>query len=389
MTKPFTTRTRDFWAWFTANEAKLSAFVENKLNPQDADTQQIVNFIAEGVALLADGVHFNMGGDYEFTFTVSGNDALFYLLPYVTANLPQQFRGKWKFFSCMPGAGGENYEFRMLEHDKNVDTDNVFISAQPDEEGKTADLQFDVPQWADMDDDNCYNAFFILMDIAIGEALAYTSLRNVERATAQTPEMIPLTQLAAWMRTNLCENGAPPDPADRHTAYKQTPEENARPPRNDIFVGAINYTRLISQYFQRDNFTYDTFTNFGAKPIFLYYYYSDKDDQKEVLNRRYDLQDQLEAEVLGKRNSGEELGLMLGGAMGQWCAYIDLLLYDEAVFLEKAKALLADVPVMFFCHEFAHDGRKFSLFGKDDPLYDARVQQLRDCGAQFEIDELN
>jgi len=144
MKTTFTQRTQQFWEWFTANEQKLSELTQKR----DSDTGEIdVAFISQGVSLLSEHLHFNVGGNHEFTFAVSGNGALFYLLPYVTANLPEQFRDKWTFFPCMQGTGGQSFGFKM--HDIMVNNDDVMVSAVQNEDGKSAvgrDTLYDILQ---------------------------------------------------------------------------------------------------------------------------------------------------------------------------------------------------------------------------------------------------
>ena len=380
----FVKRTQKFWEWFAENEAQLAAFLPNPA-PTDVDSNAIVELCNQGLSLIADNLNFNIGGNNEFTFATEGNAALFFLLPYVVANMPEQFRGKWHFFPCMQGTRGDNFVFRMIEHVDSVDTDNVYVTASISEDKQAADLRVYVKEWEALDDNQFLGAFFILMDIVVGEALSYTCIRNVERVRGRTDGMISLTNLGKWLLDNLCEDGKVPDPANRHSSYQQTPDENAMPPRNDIFVGVTNYMHTISGYHMRDSYVYDTFVRFGAKPVFVYYYYGEGDNQKEVLNRRYELMDKLEAVVLGERGSGKEIGLMLGGAMGKWCAYIDLLLFDEQEFMQRAKALLADEPTMFFGKDFVHEGRDFLLLDQNDANFNQRLEQLHRDDIHFEI----
>jgi len=380
----FVKRTQLFWQWFAENEEKLAAFLPNP-SPTDGDGNTIVELCNQGLSLIADNLNFNIGGNNEFTFATEGNASLFFLLPYVVANMPEKFRGKWHFFPCMQGTDGNNFVFRMIEHVDSVDTDNVFVRVSPSEDNQAADLEVYVKEWKKLDDNQYLGAFFILMDIIIGEALSFTCVRNVKRAKKRMDDMISLTNLGKWMLANICEGGKVPDPANRHSTYQQTPKEGAMPPRDDIFIGVTNYMHTISGYHMQDSYVYDTFVKFGAKPVFIYYYYSESDNQNDVLNRRYALMDKLEAEVLGERGTGNEIGLMLGGAMGRWCAYIDLLLYDEQAFLDKAKTLLADEPTMFFCKDFVHNGQDFLLFDQNDANFNERLEQLHRDGIHFEI----
>ena len=67
---PFRKRVKDFWKWFTDNEEDLSRIVENRGQLDGGDA---VEFVTAGTNLIDEDVHFNLGGDYEFTFSVEGN----------------------------------------------------------------------------------------------------------------------------------------------------------------------------------------------------------------------------------------------------------------------------------------------------------------------------
>ena len=158
-------------------------------------------------------------------------------------------------------------------------------------------------------------------------------------------------------------------------------------PRSDVFVGTTNYITLVNDYNGDSDNAFKTFTDFGAKAVFLYFDYptNDKSDQQAAFERRNAIMDKIEEEVLGERGSGKEIGVLLGGAMGAYRAYIDLLLYDEETFIEKTRELLKDEPLMIFCKEFIHDGKEFPLFGYDDSKFEERLQYLHECGAHLKI----
>ena len=356
----FTDRVKSFWEWFAANEKELSEFTQNR-KPDAEHSERVVAFIHEGVSLLGENLHFNIGGDHEFTFAVSGNHSLFFLLPFVIANLPDQYRDKWTFFPCMPGTGGQSYGFRM--YDVMTDSDNVMVSAVPDKEGKTANLRFYAKDWDALSERDCYNAFYTLMDICIGEALSASCINEVKKTDkleksifSPKKSMFPLTQLEKWLLDNLCENGKTPDPSESYYVYELEPQDNPES-RLDIFIGNTNCLPLVNCYCGGDDSYYKALISFGAKPIFLSFCYSVEDDCNTVLQQRNDIMDRIESEVLGERGSGKEIGLMLGGAMGLSRAYIDILLFDEQTFIEKSKALLADYPIMFSREDFVRSGQ--------------------------------
>ena len=365
----FARRTEQFWNWFIENEEALSAVALNPM-PSDGDAEKLIGLVNEGLGMIAEDVKFNIGGDHEFTFTVSGNYELFFLLPYVTANLPAQFRNKWKFYPCMPGTNGRSFGFRMLGLDAEiVDSDDVMVSAAKDAGGNSATVRFWAKGWAKVDDRDCLNAFYILMEILIGEALSAYCVEGIERADSLAEDMFPLTKLQKWLLDNICENGEAPDPADMHSAYEMEPQNINEEPRSDVFVGTANYMPLIDDYLDKSDNAYNTFAAFGARPMFLYFDYPANDEARQAaFDKRNQIMDMIEEKILGERGSGKEIGVLLGGAMGIYRAYIDLLLYDEQLFIEKARELLKDEPMAILCKEFIHGGNEIPLFGHDDSI---------------------
>ncbi len=72
--KTFRQRTAEFWQWFTDNEPRLAAMIEKR---GEEDVDKMVDFISGGVQLISGELNFNLGGDYEFTFTIEGKNYLF------------------------------------------------------------------------------------------------------------------------------------------------------------------------------------------------------------------------------------------------------------------------------------------------------------------------
>lgn len=69
-------------------------------------------------------------------------------------------------------------------------------------------------------------------------------------------------------------------------------------------------------------------------------------DRSGMLKLRYEIEDRLTAEVLGKKGSGREIGILLGGTMGRDNLYIDLLLYDAPAFMEQASSRWGNIPII-------------------------------------------
>ena len=74
----------------------------------------------------------------------------------------------------------------------------------------------------------------------------------------------------------------------------------------------------------------------------------DDESRKEILNERYEIQERLEKEVLASEDKEADIGIVLGGAMGVYNIYIDLIVYDENEFIKRAKILLAEYERNFY-----------------------------------------
>ncbi len=73
---------------------------------------------------------------------------------------------------------------------------------------------------------------------------------------------------------------------------------------------------------------------------------------------RYDLEDRIEREIL----KPEGLGLLLGGATGTECHYMDFLLYDVQAFMEKVVPVLHEYPqYSFYLSDFRQHCRLIKL----------------------------
>ena len=355
-------RTTAFWQWFQKNETKLAGFIDA---PSSYDGEEIVAAVSEGVSILSENLKFNIGGDHEFTFAISGNRFLFWVLPYVVAAMPEQYRDKWHFFAGMSGARGHNFGIDM--NGIRVDAESVLVSLVPDEKEQHASIHFYNPDICSLPENEAYNFFFTFLDILVGETLSLLCINDVELALAPESDMFPLTQLEQRLKETICKNDKVPNPTERYGAYQRRTIENGRlTPRADIFIGTGSYLPLVRDYFEQEHAEFDNFADLGVTPVFLTYEYdidgnADEKARKKALDDRYDIVDRLNAEVFGTFGSGKEIGVTLGGAMGQSRAYIDLLLFDRERFIERARAVLASYPYYFTITEFRYDAQPETL----------------------------
>lgn len=104
--------------------------------------------------------------------------------------MPEQFRGKWHFFPCMQGTHGESFGFQM--YGKDVQLDEVMVGLKYKEDQNYFDIRFYDEQLCSLDDNSCYNAFYIMMELTIGEALSHIYIGNVDKAGGWKQACFPL-----------------------------------------------------------------------------------------------------------------------------------------------------------------------------------------------------
>ena len=348
---PFKSRVDAFWSWFLQNEAELSRMVE-KRNEYDSDV--VVGFIEQGTDLIAKDVHFNIGGDYEFTFSIEDNEHLFYLYPYLISRMPESLEGKWHFFPYNPGMDA-SFEFRM--HGIKVNIEEVYVYANYDDKQNDFAVSFYEKGLCSLPEEQGYGTFCIMMEIMLGEGLAFRYISDVERADELRGDMFPLTTLRKHITQTLKEHGKEvfENPKDVFVTYQLEPEENEEL-RYDVAIGSTCFSHLISQYYENDTTIFDKINRFGAQAVFLAFPYDNisAEQRKLVLDFRYALEDRITKEILNP----EGLGLLLGGAMGTCCCYMDFLLYDVNAFLEKVVPVLREYPqYSFYLSDFHQNCR--------------------------------
>lgn len=357
---PFRKRVQDFWKWFTDNEKKLSQIVENR---GKSDSENTVEFITAGTDLINEEVHFNLGGDYEFTFSVEGNSSLFYLYPYVVSQLPEQFKDKWHFF---PFNQGTDSSFSLGMYGVNVAMDQVQVAVTYQEDINAFSIRFYEKDLCSLEEAQSYNAYYIMMEIMLGEGLSYQYIADVERAEAPLEDAITLPALRTYIVDTLKAHDKEvfDNPQQVYTSYRFEPQENEEL-RFDVVAGSSCFQPLIANYYNGSTELFDQLNRFGAQAMFIAFPFENEKegDAKKALDFRYELEDRLSEELL----SPEGLGLLLGGAVGTGTCYIDLLLFDKPAFMEKIIPFLKDYPqYRFYLSDFRQDCDLYRLFEVED-----------------------
>ncbi|MFR3276254.1 tetratricopeptide repeat protein [Phocaeicola plebeius] len=338
---PFKSRVDAFWAWFVQNEAELSRMVEKR---GEYDSETSIRFIEQGVGLIAKNVHFNIGGNYEFTFSVEGEAHLFYLYPYLISRMPESLRDKWHFF---PYNLGTDCSFELKIYGLDINMEEVYVCAKYDDKRNDFAVSFYEKGLCSLPENQGHGAFCIMMEIMLGEGLSYRYVSKVERTDRLEEGMFPLPALRGYIVKTLKDNGKEvlENPKDVFVSYQLDPEKNDEL-RYDVAIGSTNFSNLVSQYYENNTTLFDKINHYGAQAVFLAFPYNNisAEHQKTILDFRYALEDRIEKEILDT----DGLGLLLGGAIGTCCCYMDFLLYDVKGFIEKVLPVLREYPQYSF-----------------------------------------
>lgn len=355
----FKRKVEEFWKWFAENEEKIHEYIRNsdKYSPNE-----ITEFVGKGVEKVVNDAYFEIGGKNEFSFSTGGKHYLFYLLPYLVSKIPSNLKYKWIFSPYK--LGGMSGDFGFRKDDSTISINDVDILVGYDTEKNIFYIGFYNEGFNDMDDNQAYSMFLILLDAAIGENIVEMYVGPIDRLKEKKGKMIKLPELGNYIEEKLKENNRElfRNPSECYSSYELKPIENGNL-RDDVYIGTTCYFDTIKEYYGKtnENQTYDSLNTCGAKAAFISYDYNNDSPQTE-LNIRNEILDRIENEILGEKDSGKEIGMILGSATGLKKFYIDILLYDETKFLTAVNSVLKDYDYQFSYSEFKKNPYTINFF---------------------------
>ncbi|MDR1835379.1 MAG: hypothetical protein LBQ96_06210 [Fusobacteriaceae bacterium] len=341
-----------FWKWFQANEEKIHDFIEN---PKKYDPEQTTAFVGNALDLVfSKSSYFEFGGSHEFSFTTAGEHYLFYLLPYLVSRAPVDLKYEWTFSPYKMGGISKTYGYR--KEDAVISIENILLRVGYDEKQNVFYVGFYHEEFAKMEEKAALNMFFVLLDALVGENVVEMYIGPIERLTKKTGKMFPMYELGPYIEKKLEENKRTffRSPSDSYSAYEMDPAEEEGL-RQDLYAGTTCCIELVEEFYQNKRDMFDDFEKSGAKACFLYYNCAN-DDPELMLQLREEILDKISEFVLGEKDSGNEIGILLGTGFGKENAYIDLLLYDEEIFLQEVKPLLRQYDYDFYLADFREGG---------------------------------
>lgn len=351
MALPLTRRVKEFWNWFVENEEKLSGMMNPK-SMEEADA--FMEFISKGTNLISEDMHFNIGGDHEFTFSVEGWPDLFIIYPYIISCMPECLKGKWKFFPFNPGKVG-SFAYRV--HNTDVDMGKIMVKASYDEKRENFNIRYYDKNLCALPEENSDGNFYVILELVLGEGVSFKYVNGIERASGIEEGMIALSGLRQHIEETVKSHGHEffENPKDVYTGYQLTPKESDEL-RFDVIVGSTCLDSIVADYYHGSTEIFDHADGFGVQALYMVFQNGVGEDN--ILNFRHDLEDRITEEILEPGN----LGVITGGATGTEYSYIDLFVYDLRAFVKKVIPLLDEYPeYSFYISDFIRNGRIHQL----------------------------
>ncbi|MDR1832207.1 MAG: hypothetical protein LBQ97_05725 [Fusobacteriaceae bacterium] len=360
----FRERVDFFWKWFQANEEKIHDFIEH---PENYQTEQSTAFVGNALDLVFKREsYFEFGGNHEFSFSTAGERYLFYLLPYFVSRAPVDLKYNWTFSPYKMGGVADSFGFK--KEDSVIAIRDIELLVGYDEKQNVFYVGFYNETFAAMDENAAMNMFFVLLDSLVGENVVEMYIGPIERMTKRKGKMIPMKDLYGYIEKKLSDNKRTffHNPSDSYSAYEMDPVRGGGL-REDLFAGTTCFFDLIDEYYGKKREIFDAFTAAGAKACFLYFPHMGAGEETAV-HIREEILEKIEKFVLGEKDTGKEIGILLGTGYGVENAYIDLLLYDEDIFLQEVRPLLRQYDYAFFLAEFREKGAVKNLSDKREGL---------------------
>ncbi|MDE6328249.1 MAG: tetratricopeptide repeat protein, partial [Duncaniella sp.] len=194
---PLTERVEKFWDWFVENETKLSEMVHPKTQE---DAEEFMEFIHEGTALISENMNYNLGGDYEFTFSVEGWPDLFIIYPYIISCMPESLKAKWKFYPFNRGTDAA-FGFRMYGAD--IDTAKIMVRNSYIERTGNFHISYYAKNLNALSGNESESAMWIILENTLGEGISFKYIDGIEPAAKPKDGMIPLPELRKHIKETL------------------------------------------------------------------------------------------------------------------------------------------------------------------------------------------
>lgn len=333
--KNFRERTREAWAAFEQEEAKLRGLLDRK-NRADAEAD-LMETCGDVLKLVFANPSFEIGFNgkkYELILSAEGNKARLFELVYFQRHAPASVLEHWNILVGRQPSRG--FGLRSNGWEVSGEDVRVWVEKREDKISLTLFCEKLLPLLRE-DENRAWWMLSLLADQVLGEIASIALICGFE--VAETPpkgssvSLDELPKALTEMELNI-DRTAEEYLDNCYTVYWLEPNEEPEADwRLDVYAGNTRCEPLINDYLNAENITMDAYHADGAVAGFLCYPldgFVGENRGKEVL----DFRDALEAAVM--EAAGEDAVTFIGGASGIYCGYLDFIAWDLPAVLDAA-----------------------------------------------------
>jgi hypothetical protein len=145
---------------------------------------------------------------------------------------------------------------------------------------------------------------------------------------------------------------------------------------------------MADDYLTDDNFAYSESIEYGAMPAFIFFA-AGKKGPDALLEECRAIAEAVQENILGKKGSGKEFGVVLGYAAGKLFGYIDIVFFNENEFVEeKVRGVLKSFGHAFVFSRFEPYSRLTHLCTGDGADLVKELGSLANGGAHEAVLEI-
>lgn len=345
--EPFKTRVQDFWKWYAAKSNDFLHAIESDncadLQPEVTDA---VRKLGLGAWVFGPGPEEK--GGHSFTITGEGNIHKQFLTEYWVKKAPEI--DGWTFYpSRQPGELNPTQGIEIMEC--HYTFAEVWITPQLNENDKIIDLIAWHPHFDKLTENDRYMVIFLLLDEVLGEYGTTNWIGKIDLGALKQNEAIPICELRDFVLDLEIQRSWKKYPPTQTFASYRIPEQTRSFQRSDVYVGMSANFGLIGDFMSNHGNLKNPVEGTGAGFIYVSFDSNNLPKGSEV-EYRAQYEDAIEA-LLQKESCGQ----VIGGAMGQINAYIDLIYFDQNECIQlTTEALKAQgLPAGSMIHSFTQD----------------------------------
>jgi hypothetical protein len=343
----FKTRVQNFWDWYRQVAPRFYQTIEA------GNCERLGDEVSARVHELLPGFAWVFGpGEggkgHSFTLSGEGNPHRQLLTEFWHSQAPKL--DGWTFYPARQSVGTNGRQIHIGE--RVFDPIEFWLTTHLDHEREKVDITVWHPMFASMAEQDRWNALFLFLDDALGEYGTQQWIGEIKLNDQRLADAIPLHELRGFIDKIGTEMKWENFSKEQiGVVYHCEPTDDFL--RSDVFVGSSSHFRLIKEYLDAGGELDDPLAGMGADFVFVAFDSVLLPDGKET-EFRGAIEDALN-DALERAAAGHSLG----GAVGRYQTYIDLVLFDGARSLEIMQQVLREqhLPAGSAVHFFAKEKR--------------------------------